>query len=189
MSGPAGQPVTPMLRAALLKIIATQADTAAKAAAAECGSVFAGTGTSQARPRLPDGTEIATIFTTGGGPGQLSVTDREKFTAWVAAEHPDETELVVRKSFEDQLIREVRKRGAAVTRNGEPIPGLGPVAGRASGVTVKPRDDALENVTRAWREGALPPAGELLYPDTGTAPELTGPAEEEDSGAENRQAS
>jgi hypothetical protein len=57
---------------------------------------------------------------------RAQVTDREKFTAWVAETAPSEVEQVptVRTAYEQKLLEGAFKRGAAVDEHGQEIPGV-----------------------------------------------------------------
>ncbi len=73
--------------------------------------------------QLPNGTSIGTITYTRGR-GGARVADEKAFTEWVAANYPDEMVTSVRSSFRDAVLSNAKNDGAAVTANGEVIPGV-----------------------------------------------------------------
>jgi hypothetical protein len=174
-----------MLLAALLKADAETVTAAAAAAKKAAQVVFDATDTTQSKPRLPGGgPELATVYLTGGSEAQLGVTDLETFTQWVTENFPDEVMPVVRTPFRDQLLKEIREKGEAVTRAGEKVPGIGMLPGSAGTVAVKLRGDAAGQVDRARREGLLPPLAELLHAAGTDDAGSTGDSEPEPDGPE-----
>lgn len=82
------------------------------------------------------------------------VVDEPAFREWVRATHPDE--IQVKETVADTYVTAVKLRckelGAAVTKDGEPIPGLEQVV-RSANLDVTPARDAAATIARAVAEG------------------------------------
>lgn len=90
------------------------------------------------------------------------VTDEAALTAWVEENHPERIERVpqVREWFVKSLLENAAANGAAITDDGEVIPGIAEVTG-GSYVSAKPEKDAGEQMARLAAAGAFSVA-ELL---------------------------
>jgi hypothetical protein len=73
--------------------------------------------------QLPNGDSVGAITYTRGRSG-ARVADENAFTEWVTANYPDELVTTVRSSFRDAVLSNAKNDGAAVTANGEIIPGV-----------------------------------------------------------------
>ncbi len=92
------------------------------------------------------------------GATRATVTDPAAFEAWVREHRADEVETVrttrVRPAFVTALLTAAKKAGAAVTADGEEIPGITVAAGDPT-VAVTLADDARDLVSAAWQTGEL----------------------------------
>jgi hypothetical protein len=84
------------------------------------------------------------------------VTDAAAFEAWAADRGELESVTVsrVRPAFEAAVVKVAKEKGAAVTSDGEEIPGIVVVDGEPT-VAVTLSDDAEELVRKAWESGEL----------------------------------
>lgn len=111
------------------------------------------------RVTLPDGAPIATITLIDPKP-TVVVADEGAFTAWVAENHPEEVETLVRvrSSWRKQFIAQLAVWPDPVTdpHTGEVIPGLAAVPASAPrSFSLRPTPDGTEQVARAWHTGEI----------------------------------
>ena len=116
---------------------------------------------------LPDGTPVASVSLSTRQP-KLSVTNEATFKAWVEAAHPDETQTIVRPSFQkallDRCIWEDEDIIVDPTTGEFPL-GLGMAGGTSHGIRITyTKDTGRAAIAAAWRAGTidgLPAIGEL----------------------------
>jgi hypothetical protein len=80
---------------------------------------------------LGDGTEVGTV-TIGRPAVYASVVDEDAFLRWVEETRPDEIVGTVRGSYRTAVLAQCKAAGAAVTRDGELVPGVRVADGSAS---------------------------------------------------------
>lgn len=85
-----------------------------------------------------DGADLGTVILTRAGL-VVTITDPDKFKAWVADHRPEElvTTTAVRDSYQKAVLDGVEKRGEAVDADGNQIPGVS-VGPKAPVLTVTP---------------------------------------------------
>lgn len=92
------------------------------------------------------------------GATYAKVTDPAAFEAWVSSNRPDEVEQIaatrVRPAYQAALLAAAKKAGAAVTPDGEEIPGVTITTGEPT-VAVSVAEDAAELLAEAWQSGEL----------------------------------
>lgn len=92
------------------------------------------------------------------GTTRAVVTDPAAFEAWVSATRPDEVEQItttrVRPAYQAAVLAGAKKAGAAVTADGEEIPGVSVTTGEPT-VAVSVAEDAAELLAEAWQSGEL----------------------------------
>lgn len=92
------------------------------------------------------------------GATYAKVTDPAAFEAWVMFNRPDEVEHIkttrVRPAYQAALLAAAKKAGAAVTADGEEIPGVTVTAGEPT-VAVSVAEDAAVLLAAAWQSGEL----------------------------------
>jgi hypothetical protein len=143
------------LRAAVLKVLADEV--AAQLAIAKMGIEveFRNTGSTQAVPQLPDGTKVATVSYAGGDGKTASITDEGAFLAWMIANRPGETEVVVRDSAKKKILDGAKKTGLPIDpETGEMIPGITFRDSRPY-VSIRFRPGGADAVADAWLDGDL----------------------------------
>ncbi|MET9339216.1 hypothetical protein [Nonomuraea sp. NPDC003804] len=104
---------------------------------------------------LPDGT-VAGTLSQAKGRTTARVTDREKFTAWVAMTYPGEVEQVtaVRPAYEKAVLDMCKRQGHPVDANGVEVPGVEVGQGDPYTIT-KVADGAEEAIAAAYQSGQL----------------------------------
>ncbi|MEU3605345.1 hypothetical protein AB0E83_07765 [Streptomyces sp. NPDC035033] len=124
------------------------------------------------RVALPDDTPIATLTLVDPEPAVV-VADEAAFTAWVADNHPDGVETLVRVRPDWQrrfLARLTRLDPVADPHTGEAIPGLGVLsASEPRSFSLRPLPGGRERIARAWHTGTLD-LRRLLPPEGGEDP-------------------
>lgn len=161
------------LRAAVLKTLADDIETAIKGGKTGLKEVMTGLGIKSLTARLPDGREVATL-TLAGGNETPKITDEGRFLAWVQKAHPTETEVIVRPDYAKNLLEQMAKAGRPVDpRTGETVPGVEFEATTAYvAVSFAKGDiDGREHVRRAHRDGVITLPDLLALP---AAPEGAG---------------
>lgn len=109
-------------RAAVLHLLSEAFAAAAKHEKTLTLTEFSGRGT--LHPTLPDGTEIASVNVPKGST-QVTVTDEQALTDWVAQHYPTETVTTVRSAFLQLLKDTSKKAGEACAPDGTlDVPGL-----------------------------------------------------------------
>lgn len=108
---------------------------------------------------LPDGTEVELGGITRSKPTPAwKVTDPKALDAWVRENQPDAVETVTQTVVPDwhisNLLNAAKSAGAAVTEDGEEIPGIALVTG-SSYVAPKPAGDAEQKLEDLVRSGSL----------------------------------
>jgi hypothetical protein len=111
------------------------------------------------RVTLPDDTPVATVTLVDPRPSVV-VVDERRFTTWVAENYPTEVEtrVQVRSSWQKQFVsRLVASDGpVADPGTGEVVPGLEAMPAREPrSFSLRPLPGGTEEITRAWRHGAL----------------------------------
>lgn len=145
------------LRDVILKTLADDVEAAIKTGRDDLKARMGDESIKSLSAKLPDGTPVATL-TLAGGKKAPRITDPAKFLAWVQAEHPTETETIVRPGYQEALLKQIADAGRVVDpRTGGPVPGVefhdttpyltpsfarGDVPGR-------------ERIRRAWRDGVI----------------------------------
>jgi hypothetical protein len=160
------------LRTAVLKTVADDIGDAITTGKDGLRTVMQDTGIEKLAARLPDGTKVASLPLVGGEPSPR-ITDVAAFEAWVKANRPDETEVIIRDSYKNAVLAAAKTAGRAVDpASGEVIPGItfepttpyvkvdfaaGDIGGR-------------EHIRRAWRDGviSLPQVLELPAGENGS---------------------
>lgn len=106
---------------------------------------------------LPDGT-IAGTLSQAKGRVRVSVTDRDKFVAWVAMHYPGEVEQVtttsVRPSFEKKILDDCKRHGHPVDARGTEVAGVEVGVGEPYAMT-KVADGAEDAIASAYQSGQL----------------------------------
>lgn len=95
------------------------------------------------------------------------ITDAAALLDWVAEHLPEQIETIpattrVRSACLTALLAEAKAKGVAVSKDGEPIPGIG-VNSADPTLSVKPNEDAADVIARAFAEGRLT-LGDLTAP-------------------------
>ena len=108
---------------------------------------------------LEDGTEVELGGITRSKPAPAwKVTDPKALDAWVRENQPDVVETVTQTVIPEwhisNLLNAAKSSGAAVTEDGEPIPGIEKVTG-SSYVAPKPAADAETKLEDLVRTGSL----------------------------------
>lgn len=143
------------LRAAVLKALADEIAATQLVAKAEAREGFEAAGASQAAAVLPDGTKVATVSLAGGGGQTASVTDEGAFLAWVAREHPGETQTVVRPEYRKKLLDAAKEAGRPLDpATGEIVPGI-TMRDTTPYVSVRFRPGGADAIADAWAAGDL----------------------------------
>jgi hypothetical protein len=111
------------------------------------------------RVRLPDDTPVATVTLVDPRPAVV-VVDEGTFTKWVAETYPTEVEtrVQVRSSWQRQFVSNLDASPGPVAdpRSGEIVPGLAALpAPEPRSFSLRPLPGGTEEITRAWRSGAL----------------------------------
>lgn len=95
------------------------------------------------------------------------ITDPAALLAWVAEHLPEQIEAIpattrVRSACLTALLAEAKAKGVAVSKHGEPIPGID-VGTADPTLQVKPSEDAADVIARAFAEGRID-LGDLSAP-------------------------
>jgi hypothetical protein len=111
------------------------------------------------RVSLPDDTPVATVTLVDPKPAVV-VSDEASFTSWVAETYPTEVEtrVQVRSSWQRQFVSRLDASPGPVAdpRTGEIVPGLAAIpAPEPRSFSLRPLPGGTEEITRAWRRGAL----------------------------------
>lgn len=143
------------LRCAVLKVLADEIAERLKEAKLEALAAFTATGTTQARPALPDGTVVATASACGATGKSASVTNPDAFVAWVMENYPGEIEVKVRDSFKTKVLAAAKSAGRPVDpATGQVVPGVR-VGPPVPYVSVRPQAGSHAAIAAAWRAGEL----------------------------------
>jgi hypothetical protein len=143
------------LQAAVLKVLGDEIAARLQLVKAAAEEAFRDAESSQAPALLPDGTKVATVSLAGGDGISASVTDDAAFLAWVLANHPGETETVVRDGYRKKVLDAAKKTGHALDPvTGEKIPGIG-IRDSRPYVSVRFRTGGADAVADAWTAGEL----------------------------------
>jgi hypothetical protein len=143
------------LQAVALKVVIDEA--AARLAITKLATqkAFEDSGSTQAPAVLPDGTKVATVSLAGGDGKTASVTNESAFLAWMIANHPEETEVVVRDNAKKKILDAAKKAGRALDpETGEVIPGI-TFRDSQPYVSVRFRPGGADAVADAWLAGDL----------------------------------
>jgi hypothetical protein len=147
-------------RAAILKALSDEIGAGVKSNKAALKDAMDENGIDSLGCLLDDGTRVAKV-TQAGGKTTPQVTDMRKFAAWVEATRPDEivTEVIktVRDGTQNAILADIAKRGAAVTEQGDLIPGVTFVTG-STYLTVTYEKDGpggQELIKQAWQRGEI----------------------------------
>jgi hypothetical protein len=111
------------------------------------------------RVTLPDDTPVATVTLVDPKPAVV-VVDEGTFTTWVAENYPTEVEtrVQVRSSWQRQFVSRLDAFSAPVADpcSGETVPGLAALPAREPhSFSLRSLPGGAEEITRAWRRGAL----------------------------------
>jgi hypothetical protein len=111
------------------------------------------------RVTLPDDTPVATVTLVDPRPAVV-VVDEDSFTKWVAENYPTEVEtrVQVRSSWQRQFVSRLDASSGPVAdpHTGDVVPGLAAVpAPEPRSFSMRPLPGGIEEITRAWRRGAL----------------------------------
>jgi hypothetical protein len=145
------------LRTAVLKTLADDIGDAITTGKGGLLEYMQAEGIEKLAARLPDGTRVASLPVAGGEPSPR-ITDVAAFEAWVKANHPGETEVIIRDSYKKAVLADAKKAGRAVDRtSGDVIPGI---TFEATTAYVKVDfaagdPDGRELIRRAWRDGVI----------------------------------
>lgn len=154
------------LRTAVLKTLADDVGDAIKGGKTGLLGVMQEAGIEKLAARLPDGTKVASLPVVGGEETPR-VTDPAALLAWVTANRPDQTEVVVRSSYIESLLKEAKLAGRALDRkSGDIIPGITfePTTAYVKVDFTEGDIDGREHVRRAWRSGAVSLPSVLALP-------------------------
>jgi hypothetical protein len=159
------------LQAVALKVIIDEASARLAIVKMAAQEVFEDTGSTQAPAVLPGGTKVATISLAGGDSQTASVTNEGTFLAWMIANHPEETEVVVRDNAKKKILDAAKKAGHAIDpETGEIIPGI-EVRDSRPYVSIRFRPGGADAVADAWLAGELA-AIDLVRPRAVEAPDV-----------------
>ena len=143
------------LQAAVLKVLGDEIAARLALVKAAAQEAFEEAESTQAPALLPDGTKVATVSLAGGDGISASVTDDAAFLGWVTANHPGETELVVRDGYRKKVLDAAKKAGHAIDPvTGEKIPGV-EIRDSRPYVSVRFRPGGADAVADAWQAGEL----------------------------------
>jgi hypothetical protein len=111
------------------------------------------------RVTLPDDTPVATVTLVDPRPAVV-VANEGAFTTWVAENYPTEVEtrVQVRPGWQRQFVARLDASPGPVAdpRTGEIVPGLAAQAApEPRSFSLRPLPGGAEEITRAWRRGAL----------------------------------
>ena len=148
------------LRAAVLKTLADEVETALATTKQAVVAGLEDSSTDRAVARLPDGTKVASL-PLSGGEARARVTDPDALLAWMEANRPDEVVKTVRPDTVKALLAAANKDGHAVDDvTGEAIPGIefAPATQYVSVTFTKgrgPGEGGRDVIKRAWQAGEL----------------------------------
>lgn len=151
------------LQEAALKALADAVAERLKEVRASMQEALETTGASRVTASLPDGTKVATIYSTEPAP-VARVTDPDLFLEWAREHSPNNvtTRLVteVRPAYQTALLAEMTAAGTAQWADKETgelhdVPGVEIRATRSRGHSVRPVDGGREAIAAAWRDGKL----------------------------------
>lgn len=143
------------LRVSVLKVLADEVSERLKEAKDDAEAAFRATGTTQAKPALPDGTQVATATLAGGGGKSASITSEAAFIAWVAKNHPGEIVQSVRDNYRKKILDAAKAAGKPIDpATGEMVPGI-TVGPSSPYVSLRFKAGGKEAVVEAWRAGEL----------------------------------
>jgi hypothetical protein len=116
-------------------------------------------GLKSVRVTLPDDTPVATVTLVDPRPAVV-VVDEDTFTTWVAENYPTEVEtrVRVRPSWQKQFISGLDASAGPVVdpRTGCVVTGLAALtAPEPRSFSLRSLPGGIEEITRAWRRGAL----------------------------------
>jgi hypothetical protein len=134
------------LQAVVLKVLADEVTTRLTITKMAAEQAFGDAGATQAVAQLPDGTKVATVSLAGGDGVSASVTDEGAFLAWVIANHPGETQVVVRDAS--------KKKFLDAAKTGEKIPGITAKDSKPY-VSIRFKPGGADAVADAWLAGDL----------------------------------
>jgi hypothetical protein len=143
------------LRAAVLKVLADEVAAQLAITKLATEQAFKDAESTQAVPKLPDGTKIATVSYAGGDGKTASVTNDAAFLAWMIANHPEETEMVVRGNAQKKILDYAKQAERPIDREtGEVIPGI-EIRDSRPYVSIRFRPGGADAVADAWLAGDL----------------------------------
>jgi hypothetical protein len=154
------------LRTAVLKTLADDVGDTIKGGKAGLLGAMQDQGIEKMAARLPDGTKAASL-TVVGGEESPRVADPAALLAWVQANRPDQTEVIVRPSYVEAVLNDARKAGRPLDRkSGDVIPGIAfePTTAYVKVDFATGDIDGREHVRRAWRSGAVSLPSVLALP-------------------------
>ena len=145
------------LRTAVLKTLADDVTDAIGTAKDGIREPMLDAGIKSLSAKLADGTEVASLTLAGGG-AVPRITDPDAFLRWVQANHPGETETVVREGYRKKILDAAKREGRAVDPvSGEVIPGIEFTAGTpyVSVAFAKGHTPGREAIRAAWVAGEI----------------------------------
>lgn len=157
------------LRTAVLKTLADEVGAAMTGGKASLLKVMQDERIEKLGAYLPDGTKVASLPVVGGEDAPR-VTDPAAFEAWVKANHPDQTEVIVRPGYTEAVLKAAKLAGRALDRQtGDVIPGITfePTTAYVKVDFATGDIDGREHIRRAWRNGAVSLPSVLALPAGG----------------------
>jgi hypothetical protein len=143
------------LRAAVLKVLADEVAAQLAVTKLATEQAFKDAESTQATAKLPGGTKVATVSYAGGDGKTASVTNDAAFLAWMIANHPEETEVVVRGNAQKKILDYAKAAGRPIDREtGEIIPGI-EIRDSRPYVSIRFRPGGADAVADAWLAGDL----------------------------------
>lgn len=143
------------LRAAVLKVLADEVAAQLAITKLATEQAFKDAESTQAPAKLPGGMKVATVSYAGGDGKSASVTNDGAFLAWMIANHPGETEVVVRGNAKKKILDYAKEIGQPIDRDtGEIIPGI-TIKDSRPYVSVLFKPGGADAVADAWLAGDL----------------------------------
>jgi hypothetical protein len=143
------------LRAAVLKVLLDEVTAQLAITKLATEAAFKTAESSQAPAVLPGGAKVATVSLAGADGKTASVTNTGAFLAWMIANHPEETEVVVRGNAQKKILDAAKKAGRAVDpATGDVIPGI-EVKDSRPYVSILFKPGGADAVADAWLAGEL----------------------------------
>jgi hypothetical protein len=148
------------LRAAALKTLADDVETALSQAKHGLRDEMGEIGVDRVTAKLPDGTKVASL-PLAGGEARARVTKPEVFEAWVREHRPDQLVTTVNPAYVKYVLDQANTDGTAVNEaTGEVIPGVEftpstPYVAVNFAKGRAPGEGGRELIRDAWRTGAL----------------------------------